>query len=683
MILVVTNDPKIINTTIYKVISVEESLLLLWELPILQYDSETTGLNPHIANIICIQFGNKEKDIQIVVDANTVDLKLYKQILESKYLIGHNLKFDLQFLFTIGITPKNVYDTMIVEQFIYLGYPPGKIKFGLAPVANRYLGIEIDKEIRAQLNIRGLDDAVVFYSANDVVHLEDIMAYQIALCKQRECIIGAKVECDFVPAIAYLEWCGIKLDESKWKVKMDKDKANMDSYRVLLDDFIVALGNPDFIHLDPQGDLFSGFQEKPTCLINWNAPQQVVELAQFLGFDTKTADKKTGEDKDSVVEKVLKGQKGINDEFLDLYFKYKEYSKVVGTYGQKYLDAINPITGRIHTVFRQLGTASGRLSCGSSKTKDKELANLKGISADRCGYVQLQNLPADHDTRESFVAPKGALMCSCDYSAMESRLGADIYNEQSMIDEYMYGSGDMHSLVAKMCFGSELEGIDVKDIKKLRPDLRKRAKAPEFACQFGGGANAIQGSLMCSKEEAQRIENAYFEGFSGIADFKKTGTEFVHKNGYVLMCKHTGHRMTWHDHEYWLSVKDMFNKEFWEEYRSLKETDPEHPKVLMVKHHFKAASKWSRMALNAVTQGSGAIIGKIAMAMMYSWIIENNLFNKVKISNYVHDEICIDYPENHPECSEVLKEIMEKAADMICKKLPIPAAPEVGTFWIH
>ncbi len=603
MIYVVTNNDLIIKATQYQVISVEESLCLLWGLPIIQYDSETTGLNPHISKIMCIQFGNKEHDVQIVIDTETVNILLYKEIIEQKYLIGHNLKFDLQFLFTAGITPKYVYDTMIVEQFLYLGYPPGKIRFGLAQVANRYLGIEIDKDIRAQINVRGLDDAVILYSANDVVHLEDIMSYQIAVCKQRECLIGAKVECDFVPAIAYLEWCGIKLDEAKWKAKMDKDKANMDSYRAKLDDFIVRLNNPQFLHLELQGDLFSGFQDKPSCIINWNAPQQVVSLAQSLGFNTATADKKTGEDKDSVVEAVLKGQKGINDEFLDLYFKYKEYSKVVGTYGQKYLDAVNPITGRIHTVFRQLGTASGRLSCGSSKTKDKELANLKGISADRCGYVQLQNLPADHDTRESFVSPPGALMCSCDYSAMESRLGADIYDEQSMIDEYMHGSGDMHSLVAKMCFGDELEGIDVKDIKHLRPDLRKRAKAPEFACQFGGGANAIQGSLACSEEEAQRIENAYFEGFSGIADFKKAGTEFVHKNGYVLMCKHTGHRMVWHDHDYWLSVKGMFSKEFWDEYRTLKETEPEHPKVLMVKHHFKAASKWSRMALNAPTQG--------------------------------------------------------------------------------
>lgn len=75
---------------------------------------------------------------------------------------------------------------------------------------------------------------------------------------------------------------------------------------------------------------------------------------------------------------------------------------------------------------------------------------------------------------------------------LESRLGADIYQDKAMIDEYLYGSGDIHSLVAKACFPTELEGIDVKDIKKLRPDLRKKAKGPEFACQLKEFINKIQ-----------------------------------------------------------------------------------------------------------------------------------------------------------------------------------------------
>lgn len=98
--------------------------------------------------------------------------------------------------------------------------------------------------------------------------------------------------------------------------------------------------------------------------------------------------------------------------------------------------------------------------------------------------MQLQNLPSDKVTRSCFVPESGNLMTSCDYSALESRLGADIYNEPSMIEEYLHGTGDIHSLTAKHCFPKELEGIEVKDIAKVRPDLRSRAKPVEFSQQF-------------------------------------------------------------------------------------------------------------------------------------------------------------------------------------------------------
>lgn len=97
--------------------------------------------------------------------------------------------------------------------------------------------------------------------------------------------------------------------------------------------------------------------------------------------------------------------------------------------------------------------------------------------------MQLQNLPGDHDTRMAFTPMGGNLLVSADYSALESRLGADIYQEQSMIKEYLEGSGDIHSLTAKHVFKKELEGIEVKDIKMKRPDLRKKAKPIELSSE--------------------------------------------------------------------------------------------------------------------------------------------------------------------------------------------------------
>lgn len=679
MIYLVTGQKELFNSDKYKYLSVEESLQLLDSCKILQYDSETSGLDCRLSKILCIQFGNKEQDFQIIIDTTTINISLYKDVLESKYLIGHNLKFDLQWLYNYNIIPRKVYDTMIVEQLLYLGYPSEVISYSLASVAKRRLNIDIDKSIRGQIIWRGLDESVIIYSANDVKFLEDIMMSQIQSCRERNCIIGAKLECDFVPAISYLEWCGIKLDENKWKEKMIMDKANLDKSLQDLNNY--ALNHPKlkkWVKQDLQGDLFSGFDTEPKWTVDWQK-KEVVEVVKTLGFNVVTVSKQTQKESESVMEKVLKTQKGIDDTFLKLYFDYQGYYKVCSSFGQGHLNAINPKTGRLHTIYKQLGAASGRMSCGSDQP-NKELAEYKKILPKTCTYPNIQQLPHDKITRSCFIAEENNLFCSCDFSALESRLGADIYNEQSMIEEFLYKSGDIHSLVAKACF-PELKDLTTEEIKKNHPDLRSRAKPIGFSQQFGGSANAIASSLGCSLEEAEAIANAYLNGFPGIAKFKSEGSKAVRKNGYVLMCKYTGHKMYWWDHDKWLERQKSFTQEFWEEYRNYHKGTGD--KIAeMVTKHFKAASKWDRMALNAPTQNTGVVILKDAITNFFNYIVDNNLFNVVKIVALVHDEANIEYPKELP-MDKILKSFMEESASKYCKSLPIPAEASVGEYWIH
>ena len=690
MILYVTKNKEFFGNSVYTIITVERSLAILEKWNMFQFDTETTGLDCHLDTLLLAQFGNKEADTQIVVDCTTIDLRLYKDYIESHYMIGQNLKFDIKFLFNYDIHPTNVYDTMIVEQLLYLGYPAGIIRFGLAAIADRRLGIDIDKTIRSQINQRGLDSAVIKYAADDVKYLEDIMVLQVSDCKTNNVLKGAKLECDFVPVIAYLEWCGIKLSIPKWKEKMRIDQSNLSKTREELNKYVINKYSdlyPEFFLPD--------FFEGMVMAISWSSSDQVIPFVQKLGFSTKVEDKKKGGFKDSVQEKNLKGQKGIDDQFLKLYFKFKEYDKVCSTYGQNYINAINPKTNRIHTEFRQLGTTSGRMACGSGKV-NVSLAKLKKLpqvkqkdNTKQCGYPQLQNLPANEETRSSFVADTGNFMLSCDYSALESRLGADIYQEHSMIEEYKYGSGDMHSLAAKACFADELVGVEVKDIKKLRPDLRKKAKAPEFAIQFGGGSFAVSAGLGITIEEAQDIVDKFKAAFPGMTSFGEKGHKKVIELGYVLMNKITGHKMIWWDWEKWKKRQKSFTYEFWDEYRRLKESMPikefkKTPMAKKVSHHFKASSKWGRMALNAPTQGSGIIILKDAMIDFYRWIIKNKYFKIVRICNLVHDEAVVEYPKHLNGIVDLkLQECMEKSASKYCKSLPIPAEGEVGEFWIH
>lgn len=707
MIYLVTNQQELFNNPTYKICSVPDSVKLFQDETIIQFDTETTGRDAHLCKLLSMQFGSCKNDIQVVIDCNTVNPLEYKAFLESHTILGQNLKFDLQFLFNYGIIPKKVYDTMIIEQLLHLGFPAGQVPYSLKAIAKRRLDVNMDKTVRGEIIWRGLDEKVIKYAAYDVKYLYDIMKSQISDMRKQGCIKGGVLECDAVIPIAYMEWCGIYLNVDKWKVKMVKDKKNLIEAKGKLDDFLIKLskegykkpykddlGNTfydtipaktfsKFVFIDRQGDLFEGYNLAPKVTVNWSSSRQVVTIAKLLGFNTVVQDKKTGEDKDSVLEKQLKGQKGICDEFIKLYFSYQGYDKVVTSFGQGHLNAINPITHRIHTVFKQLGASSGRMSCGS-KQPNTDLAKVNHVKPENCTFPNIQQLPANDDTRGAFTSEsKNNLLVDCDFSALESRLGADIYNEHNMINEFLHGSGDMHSLCAKMVFHEELKDIDVKDIKEKRPDLRKKVKPIEFSQQFGGSEFAIASSLGCSIEEASKFKTAYDNGFKGIAEFKKKGSAFVRSHGYVLINTITGHKMYWWDWKKWKKEQESYTQDFWEEYRQYhKNTGDEI--ALQVKHHFQAASKWDRMALNAPTQGTGSIIIKTAAINLFKWIIDNNLFGKVKLCAMVHDELLVEFPKNIIDIfTHTLESIMFNAAAQYCKKVPIPAKAEVGDHWIH
>ena len=496
MVYFVTLQRQLFQDADYTCISPEESLDMMKGWNNIQVDTETSGRDPHLCSLLCIQFGNDLADTRIVVDCTTVSVLLYKELLESRRLIFQNGKFDLQFLYNYHIIPLKVYDTMICEQLLYLGYPSGQVSYSLKEIAWRRLKISIDKTVRGEINWRGLDKQVIMYAAGDVTYLEQIMQSQLRDLRQKGLLRAAQIECDFVPVIAYLEWCGIHLDKDKWKAKMEKDRQNLSDCISALNNFVTS--NPkysQFTYVNTQGDLFWGFDLTPKCTIQWSSSAQVVKFAKFLGFDVKVQDKKTGEDKESAMEKHLKKQKGINDEFLRLYFGkgdpgdkdyYPGYSgsfKVTTSFGQGHLNAINPKTDRIHTVYRQLGAASGRMSCGSQQP-NTDLAKLNKVRPSHCTYPNIQQLPHDEVTRSCFTAPPGYLWSSCDYSALESRLGADIYNEQSMLHEFLHGSGDMHSLCAYMVYKDEIpRDTPIKDIKKLYPHLRSAVKPIELNCE--------------------------------------------------------------------------------------------------------------------------------------------------------------------------------------------------------
>ena len=637
MIYLVTGQRTLFESETYKVISVEESLRLLNPLTIVGLDTETQGFSPFLKKLLLLQLGNR--DFQVVIDCTTIDVTLYKEYLESDRLfIGWNLKFDVKFLFYHGIVPTRLYDGFIAEKMRWLGYPSGMHSLSLKSAGENYLGIELDKSVRGEIIWRKeLTDEIIIYSANDVKYLEDIMNKQLEILLPRGQKLALEVENRAILPTAYFEFCGVKLDTERWKAKMVKDQEALDKAKERLDNFVVDMYKEDkslskFIKI-VEPDLFGFVKAGPACNINWNSSRQVIPFLESLGFKLETRDKATGGIKKSVDATVIEGQKNVHP-IAEVYLEFKAAQKVTSTYGQNFLDLINPVTGRLHTSFNQIGTDTHRYSSGGGE--DKEV-----IPGKKVPLVNLQNLPADAETRACFCAEKGNKWISADYSGEESVILANIAKDTAMIDLFTNGCGDLHSLVAKMVYPEELHDIPVEDVKKLRPDLRKKAKAPEFTFAYGGDANTLIGRDHIPEEEARQIEANYRKGFKGVAAYQAYQRKIVMQLGYINTCPEVGYRAYIYDYDKLKSTQDKFSKDFWDTYRRLKVTDPTNPIVEEVRHYFKRKSASERQSINYPIQSRASAIYKIAAVNLFNWVVREGLFGKVKFCVPVHDKkIC-------------------------------------------
>lgn len=589
----------------YKCISVKESLDILNPLNVVSLDTETIGTEVWQGKLSLLQLGNKKN--QVVIDCTTINVKDYKEYLESNRLfIIHNAKFDLRWLYKEHIVVKNVYDTYLAEKILFLGFPPGMISLSLQACCDRYLNLYLDKTARGKI-YAGVTEEVIIYAAKDIEHLEDIMNCQLPIIRMRGQQVALDIENQFVRVLAYIEFCGIRLDPTRWKRKMEKDKERLRIAEQKLNewviDYVVNKEGPskiiknydthkkgkssrlpqDVYVVIPQPSLFSEFNTGPQCIINWNSSKQVINLFEDLGFDLLVKDKKTGKMKKSVESKFIELQ-ADKSTIVPLYLEYSAVFKVVTSFGQNFLDAINPITHRIHPTFNQM-MDTGRLSCGSggkgkgNKTKDDDIAeddnDKDTLIQAKDQSVNIQQLPATEETRAAFIPADGHMLVDCDYGDQEGHVFTELSNDKEWIAFYNDpNQRDGHSFVAKMCFPKDLDSVDEKDVKKVRKDLRDLAKKARFCFNYNGQASTMATNCNIPVDFATNIYNNYFKRFCGIADYFKSQKKDMWDKGYILISKITGLRAYIYDWPILKGIERRRNtiENFWDIYKMAKES---------------------------------------------------------------------------------------------------------------
>ena len=326
---------------------------------------------------------------------------------------------------------------------------------------------------------------------------------------------------------------------------------------------------------------------------NISSPKQ---LADVLYSELELPDLKKGSTNAEVLNKLIDYHPVISN-ILD----YRKYTKLNSTYAEglkKYICE----DGKIHTVFSQTITQTGRLS-----SYDPNLQNIS-VRDDE-----------SREIRKAFKPSKDHILISCDYSQVELRVLAHLADEEKMIDAFNSGI-DIHTKTAMDVFGVKEEDVT--------STIRRHAKAVNFGVVYGISDFGLANQTSLSFKDAKKFIEDYFVTYPNIKKYLDDQVEFCQKNGYV---------------------KTMTNRR-----RYIKEISDSN---YMVREFGK------RAAMNATIQGSAADITKMAMINSYNELKNRNM--KSKLILQVHDELIFDVPNDEVETMEkLIPEIMANAYKM-------------------
>lgn len=565
------------------------------------FDTETTSLNIFEAELVGVSFCFDTKTSyyvpllhEVMFEENKqVDIdefiSLVKKIFENENQkkTGHNLKYDIQIFKNYGVNVKGVsFDTMIAAYLL----SPDDLSFSLSSTAKKYLGldgIEYKDVIGKKDNFSQVDiQCAANYSAEDSYF--SWMLY-LKLSKELEEKELTKVFYDIdlplLDVLSKMELNGVCIDTESLKKSS-----------IFLGEELKTLENEIY-------ELAGG------STFNINSPKQLsFILFEKLRISTKGIKKTTqGYSTDVTTLEKLKGVHPIADKLL----QYRSVFKLKSTYIDSLPLYVSKKTGRLHTKFNQAVTGTGRLSSSDPN---------------------LQNIPVKTEEgrkiRDAFIAPKGKVVISADYSQVELRVLAHMSHDKALIEAFK-NNEDIHTKTSKFIFNLGEDEIPTSEQRRL-------GKVINFGVVYGMSAFRLSKELSINMFTAQKYIDGFFQKYSGVkAYFDKLLVE-VKEKGYV---------------------STMFGRK-----RFTASIDKEG----------RDKGYLNRMAINAPIQGTAADIIKLSMLNIQREIEKNNYPLKMIIQ--IHDELVFECDESFKEKgAEFIKFQMENVL-----KLEVPLKVDVG-----
>jgi DNA polymerase-1 len=465
----------------------------LADLSILSFDTETTGIDPHSADLVGMVFSVKPGHAWYVSvpadrDKATAFAHIFKEVLENEKItkIGQNIKYDMTVMKWYGVEVKGMlFDTMIAH---YLCEPDLRHKLDyLTETYLDYTMIPIEdligKSGKNQLTMRDVPvEKVKEYAGEDAdltLQLYPVLKKMLAENELEK--LYHDLEAPLIRVLCDLEYEGVRIDADFLKV------------------YSGELGK---LILEKEQEIY----RNAGTHFNISSPKQVGEvLFDRLKIPYKWKKTSTGQystDFDKLTE--LAGEHIVIDSILE----YRKYTKLKSTYVDALPTLINPRTGRVHSNFNQARAATGRLS--------SENPNL-------------QNIPirdeAGREIRKAFV-PRNEdfILLSADYSQIELRLIADMSGDESMIEAFA-GNKDFHRATAAKVFGVPYD--------EVTPEQRRNAKTVNFSITYGAGATNLSRQLGISRKEASELIENYYREFKKLKEFMDKMVQFARTHGYV------------------------------------------------------------------------------------------------------------------------------------------------------